>query len=243
MTFGSGPLLDPVPLTLNAGDMASPAVGEDAAHPLLTFGRVDRVLVQVGYRARPDGPAYEHFLLDLPVPEAGSDSDADVLEEPRLLAALEPVLDAGAEARRHYSLHQHRWHTSWGPSPGVLEIGLLVTTGTRTAEVSRASLDGVTRAFRDLLELAGRPEPTPTSRDAALLRARRSAATAYARDPEALSVSREAHHPAENSWTIGLRAAAGDEYDVLVGLVDGYAGSVRVRHDERTEVSDSVGSE
>ena len=233
-------LLDRVRLTLNAGDMASPAVGEGAAHPLLTFGRVDRVLVQVGYRARPDGPAYEHFLLDLPVPEPGSD---DVLDEQRLLAALEPVLDAGAEARRHYSLHQHRWHTSWGPSPGVLEIGLLVTTGTRTATVSQASFEGVTRAFRDLLELVGRPEPTPTSRDAAMLLARRGVATAYGGDPEALSVSREGHHPAENSWAIGLRAAAGDEYDVLVGLVDGYAGSVRVRHDERTEVFDSVGSE
>ncbi len=29
----------------------------------------------------------------------------------------------------------------------------------------------------------------------------------------------------------------------MVGLVDGYAGSVRVRHDVRTEVFDSVGSE
>ena len=243
VTFGRGPLLDQVPPTPNAGDMASPAVGEGAAHPLLTFGRVDRVLVQVGYRERPDGPVHEHFLLDLPVPETGAARDHVAYDEPRLLAALEPVLYAGAEAPRHYSLHQHRWHTSWGPSPGVLEIGLLVTTGTRTTAVSRASLDGVTRAFRDLLEIAGRPEPTTTSRDAALLQARRSAATAYARDPEALSVSREAHHPAENSWTFGLRAAAGDEYDVLVGLVDGYAGSVRVRHDERTEVSDSVGSE
>ena len=36
-------------------------------------------------------------------------------------------------APRHYSVHQHRWHTSWGPSPGALEIGILVTTGPRAA--------------------------------------------------------------------------------------------------------------
>jgi hypothetical protein len=42
---------------------------------------------------------------------------------------------------------------------------------------------------------------------------------------------------------VGLRSTAGDEYDVVVGLVDGYAGSVRVRHEERIEVFDSVGSE
>ena len=243
VTFGHGPLLDQAWRTPNAGDMASPAVGEESPHPLLTLGRVDRVRVQVGYRERPDGPVHEHFLLDLPVPETGTARDHVAFDEPRLLAALEPVLYAGAEAPRHYSLHQHRWHTSWGPSPGVLEVGLLVTTGTRTAAVAEAVHDGVTRAFRDLLESAGRPEPAPTSRDAALVRARRSAATAYARDPDALSVSREAHHPADNSWRVGLRTTDGDEYDVVVGIVDGYAGSVRVRHEERTEVFDSVGSE
>lgn len=222
--------------------MASHAVDEPSWRPLLTLGRLDRVRVQVGYRARPDGPAFQQFLLDLPVPETGTD-DQDAPDETRILAALEPVLYLGDEAPRHYSLHQHRWHTSWGPSPGALEIGLLVTTGTRTAPVAAAAHGGVTRAFRDLLELVGRPEPTPTSRDAAIQRARRSAATAYSLDPDALVLSAEEHHASENSWTVGLRTTAGDEYDVVVGLVDGYPGSVRVRHDERVEVFDSVGTE
>jgi hypothetical protein len=223
--------------------MARDAVDQSASRPLLTLGRVNLVRVQVGYRERPDGPAYQQFLLDVPVPEAGSAGSQDGFDEPRVLAALEPVLYAGADAPRHYSLHTHRWHTSWGPSPGALEIGLLVTTGTRTAAVLESSHEEVTRAFRDVLELAGRPEPAPTSRDTAILRARRSAATAYAVDPEALSLSVEEHHLAENSWTVGLRTTSGDEYDVVVGLVDGYARSVRVRHIERTEVFDSVGSE
>ncbi len=235
--------LDLCPLTFNAKDMASHAADERSSRPLLTLGRVDRVRVQVGYRARPDGPAYLQFMLDLPVPEPDSPRDLDAFAEPRVLAALEPVLYAGADAPRHYSLHQHRWHTSWGLSPGSLEIGLHVTTGTRTTAVSEASHDGVTRAFRDLLEVAGRPEPMPISRDAAILRARRGAAAAYGLDPDALSLGVEEHHPAENSWTVGLRTTAGDEYDVVVGFIDGYAGSVRVRHVDRIEVFDSVGSE
>jgi hypothetical protein len=235
--------LDLLPLTLDAEDMASHAADKRSSRPLLTLGRVDRVRLQVGYRARPDGPAYQQFLLDLPVPEPDSARDQGSFDEPRLLGALEPVLYVGADTPRHYSLHQHRWHTSWGASPGALEIGLLVTTGTRTAAVSAASHEGVTRAFRDLLEMAGRPEPMPTSRDAAILRARRSAATAYALDPDALSLSSEEHHPAANSWAVGLHTTAGDEYDVVVGFVDGYAGSVRVRHEERIEIYDSVGSE
>jgi hypothetical protein len=99
----------------------------------------------------------------------------------------------------------------------------------------------VSRAFRDLMELVGPPEPAPTSREAAILRARRSAATAYALDADALTVSTEMHHPAANSWTVGLRTTTRESYDVVVGLVEGYAGSVRVRHQERIEASDSVG--
>ena len=101
----------------------------------------------------------------------------------------------------------------------------------------------MTHAFRHLMEVVGRPEPTPTSRDAAIRCARGGAATAYAVDPDALSLSAEEHHPAENSWTLSLRTTAGDEYEVVVGFVDGYAGSVRVRHDQRIEVSDSIGPE
>ena len=223
-------------------DMTSHSV--DSPRRLLTLGRVDRVRVQVGFRARPDDRPYQQFLLDLSVPETDSARERDAFDERRALAALEPVLYAGAEAPRHYSLHQHRWHTSWGASPGVLDIGLLVTTGASTAAtISQASHDSVTRAFRDLMEVAGQSQPTPTSRDAAILRARRAAATAYAVDPDALSLSVEEHHPAENSWTVGLRTTAGDEYEVVVGFLDGYAGSVRVRHGQRIEVSDSIGSE
>jgi hypothetical protein len=223
-------------------DMASHPV--DSTQRLLTLGRVDRVRVQVGFRARPDDRPYQQFLLDLSVPESDSTGEHDAFDERRALAALEPVLYAGAEAPRHYSLHQHRWHTSWGASPGALELGLLVTTGPlTTAAISAASHDSVTRAFHDLMEVAGRSPSTPTSRDAAILRARRGAATAYALDPDAMSLSAEEHHPAENSWTVGLRTTAGDQYEVVVGFVDGYAGSVRVRHERRTEVSDSIGSE
>ena len=223
-------------------DMTSHPV--DSPRRLLTLGRVDRVRIQVGFRAGPEDRPHEQFLLDLSVPEADSARENDGLDERQVLAALEPVLYAGAGAPRHYSLHQHRWHTSWGVSTGALDIGLLVTTGTRTtAATSEASHDGVTRAFRDLMEMAGQPQPTPTSRDAAILRARRGAATAYGVDPDVMSLSAEEHHPADNSWTVGLRSTAGDAYEVVIGLVDGYSGSVRVRHDLRVEVSDSIGAE
>jgi hypothetical protein len=223
--------------------MAGDTVGQHGARPLLTLGRVDRVRIQVGYRARPDGPAQQQFLLDLPVPGADNGDRQDPFDESQVLTALEPVLYVGADAPRHYSLHQHRWHTSWGPSPGALDIGLLVTTGSRATALSEAPLVGVLHAFRSLLEAAGRPEPTPTSRDAAILRARQSAATAYALDPVTMSLSAEEHHPAANSWALGLRTTAGDEYDVVVGLVDGFAGSIRIRHVDRIEVFDAVGSE
>lgn len=206
--------------------------------PLLTFGRVGRLRVQVGYRLRPDGSAYQQYLLDLPIHD-----DAAAFEEARVLATLEPVLYAGADAPRHYSLHQHRWHTSWGMSPNELELGLLVTTGTKTSDVSTAADDGVTRAFRDLMELTGLPEPEPLSRDDAVLRARQGAATVFKVDPESLWLGTEQHHPVEGSWTMGLRATDGEQYDVRVGFVDGYAGSARVRHARPIEVSDSVGSE
>ena len=216
----------------------------DPARPLLTLGRVNRVQVQVGFRVSPEDRPYEQFLLDLSVPRSDSAGEKDAFDGRQVLAALEPVLYAGDGAPRHYSLHQHRWHTSWGVSPGALDIGLLVTTGTRTtAAMEQASHDSVTGAFRDLMGVAGRPQPTPTSRDAAIVRARSGAATAYGADPDAMSLSAEEHYPAENSWTVRLRTTAGDVYEVVVGFVDGYAGSVRVRHERRTEVSDSIGSE
>ncbi len=223
--------------------MASDAVDQPARRPLLTLGRVDLLRVQVGYRARPDGPVHQQFLLDLPVPDAERAGPDGVLDESRVLGALEPVLYPGSGAPRHYSLHTHRSHTSWGPGPGALEIGLLVTAGSRKEAVAEVWVDGVTRAFRDLMDAAGRPEPAPTSREAALARARRSVAAAYALDPDGLSPSTEEHHAAENAWSVALRAEAGERYDVVVGLVDGFAGSVRVRHRSGIEVSDSVGAE
>jgi hypothetical protein len=222
--------------------MASESVEEPARRPRLTLGRVDRVQVQVGYRAVPDGPADQHFLLDVTLPDSEAESVPGRVDESRILTTLEPVLYAGSEAPRHYSVHSHRWHTSWGPSPGTLEIGILVTTGPGAAGADRWQ-GGVTTAFRGLLAALGPQPATRTSRDAAVVRARRSAAAAYGVDSDALSLSAEEHHRADNSWTIGLRTAAGHEYDVIVGLVDGYAGSVRVRHSTRSEVSDSVGSE
>ena len=224
--------------------MANNAVDGRSPRALITLGRVDVVKVQVGYRARPDGLTYQHFLLDFPVPEAYSAADEEAaFDERELLAALQPVLYAGAATPRHYSIHQHRWHTSWGASPGALEIGLLVTAGTKAAAVSVAAREGVVAAFRDLLGAADRPALTRTARDAAILRARRCTATAYGLDPAGLSLSAEDHDRAENSWRVSPRSAGGDEYDVVVGFVDGYAGSVWVRHARSTEVFDSIGSE
>jgi hypothetical protein len=40
-----------------------------------------------------------------------------------------------------------------------------------------------------------------------------------------------------------MRTTAGDAYEVVVGVVDGYVGAVRVRHEERIEVADSIGAE
>jgi hypothetical protein len=222
--------------------MASRAV--DSSRPLITLGRVDLLRVQVGYRASPEDLPGLQFLLDLSVPEADSFGDQADFDERLALDALEPALFAGTDAPRHYSLHQHRWHSSWGVSPGALELGLLVTTGTRsTAAVWESLHDSVTRAFRGLIEMVGQPERTTTSRDVALQWARRGAATAYSVDQDALSLTAEEHHPVENSWTLRLRTTPGDVYEVVVGFVDGYAGSVRVWHEHRIEVSDSIGSE
>ena len=85
----------------------------DSSRPLLTFGRVDLVRIQVGYRASPEDQIYQQFLLDLSFPEADKARDQDAFDERLALGALESVLYAGADAPRHYSLHQHRWHTSW----------------------------------------------------------------------------------------------------------------------------------
>lgn len=202
---------------------------------LLTLGRVDRIRLQVGFRGRPTGPAYEQFLLDLAVPET-----AHGIDEARILELLEPVLAAGTDVPRHYSLHQHRWHTSWGASPNSLELGLLVTCGpgARSDGIGPA----VASAFEQLLAATDAGPGGSISRDEALLQARRGAAAAYGLEADTLTVAVEQHHPDANAWTVGLRGRAG-EYDVLVGVVDGYAGALRVRSEPRVEVHDSVGSE
>lgn len=203
-----------------------------------TLGSVRQLRAQVGYRSRPDGAAYQQYLLDLPV-----DENASPLEEAEVLAALAPALYAGADAPRHYSLHQHRSHTTWGLAPSALEIGLLVTTEAANPDLTRATDEAVIHAFRDLMVLIGGQGTDPLSREAALSRARRHAATAFKVDPESLWLSTEEHRPREGSWNIVLRTNHGEQYDVCVGFVDGYVDSARVGHARLIEVSDSLGSE
>jgi hypothetical protein len=64
---------------INSEDMGTHAV--DSSRPLLTFGRVDLVRIQVGYRASPEDRVYQQFLLDLSVPEADEVRDQDAFDE------------------------------------------------------------------------------------------------------------------------------------------------------------------
>jgi hypothetical protein len=208
---------------------------------LLTGRRVDRVRVEVGFRAQPDGEAHEHLLLDLPVPEDGPPPD-----EERYLTLLEPVLDAGGGRTRHHSLHVHRWHTSWGVATGALDLGLTVTTGTGTptgAGAAPTAYDATLDAFRALLELGGPPTSAPIDRATAVASARRSVAAASGLAADELTLFSEEHHTALGTWTVGVRAGHTERFLVDVGVVDGYAGSVRVRHEPAAEVADSLGSE
>lgn len=216
------------------------AAESGASRLRLELGRVTRVQVQVGYRAVPGRPPHEHHLLDLALPES-SDPRKGFDERP-YLDALEPVVFVGADVPRHYSLHLHRWHTSWGVSTATVEIGITVTTGPREPD-AQATYDASVTAFRALIDLAGGSPPQLGSRDEAVVRARRAVAAAYGQDAEALALTSEEHHPDDGAWSIGLRATADDRYAVLVGVVDGCAGSVRVRHEPVREVIDSLGTE
>jgi hypothetical protein len=120
----------------------------------LGFGGVCRLRVQIGYQLKTDGSAYQRCLLDLRV----HDEDEEAFEGARVLATLKPILYAGADAPRPYSLHQHRWHTSWGMSRNEPEIDLLVITGTASSDALMAADDAGTRAFRNLMELTGQPQ-------------------------------------------------------------------------------------
>jgi hypothetical protein len=208
---------------------------QDGSAPLLTRGRVDRVHVQVGYRSRPDGVAETHFLLDVPVADDGVPPDQD-----EMLRLLEPVVHAGADAPRHHSLHVHRWHTSWGAAAGALDIGLTVTVRTPVTAGS-AAYDAVVGAFRDLLHLSD--PPAPLTRSAAVAAARRSVAAAYGRDADDLALSSEQHQVESGTWSLGLRAPDQHRFVVVVGIVDGFAGSVHLRHEAAGEVHDSLGTE
>lgn len=218
--------------------MSTPSA-DRSAPPLLRLGRVDQVRVQVGYRAHPEGPAYQQFLLDLPVPEADGGVPFD--ERP-WLAALEPVLYAGADTPRHYSLHEHRWHTSWGGACGTLDLGLLVTMGDRPATLSSGVADAVAAAFRSLLELAEHPHPPRLTRAVAVTRARRAVADAYDVDGDRLGLTAEQYDADEAAWDLSLRSGE-DRYEVTVGFLGRYPGAVRVEHRPGTEVSDSIGIE
>lgn len=200
-------------------------------------GRVDRVHVQIGYRTRPDGPASEQFLLDLPVAEDGARPAEDIV-----LAALDPAVFAGGAIRRHHSLHVHRWHDSWGVATGALEVGLTVTTGRSSRGDTVARSEVVAQVFGELLRLAGSAPATPVSRDAALVRARRSVVAAYGEDVDGLAVRVEQHLADQDAWRFSLRSPTA-EYAVQVGLVDGYSASVSVRRSAPSEVHNSIGGE
>jgi len=220
--------------------MASAEVRPSPPDPLLRLGPVRRLRVQVGYRVHPDEAAEDQFLLDLPLPEVDG-RVADAFDEQRIFAALDPVVRVGGEASRHYSLHVHRWHTTWGPTAGAFEIGVTVTTGPRTA--AGASYDAVVEAFGTLMAMTDPLPDEALSRDAAATRAPGSVAAAYGVDAETLVLTSEEHHRDRGAWGFGLRTPTLDRYAVLVGLIDGYAGSVRVQHAPAAEARDSVGTD
>ena len=220
--------------------MASAAADEPrASGHELQLGRVDQVRVRVGYGRTPDGPAYEVFLLDLP--EAGTGGTFD---EMPYLEALEPILYALADAPLDYSVHVDRSRTSWSSAAGDVEIRVSLTTGSTSTTLGATALDAVTNAFRTVLDLAGPSEPLLLGHDEAIARARARVEEAFPEvHSDVLSVSEEEHRAAQGSWSVGLRTRDLDRYLVVVGFLDGYAGSAHVRHEPRSEVLDAVGSE
>jgi len=220
--------------------MASAAAGEPrpSGHEL-QLGRIDQVRVRVGYGRTPDGPAYEVFLLDLP--EAGTGGTFD---EMPYLEALEPILYALADRPLDYSVHVDRSRTSRGSAAGDVEIRVSLTTGSTSIALGATALDAVANAFRTVLKLAGPPKPLVLGRDEAIARAMARVEEAFPEvHSDVLSVSDEEHRAAQGSWSVGVRTRDLDRYLVVVGFLDGYAGSAHVRHEPRSEVLDAIGSE
>jgi hypothetical protein len=203
----------------------------------LNLGTIDQLRVRVGFGRMLDGPAHDVFLLDVPV------AAGEAFDETPYLEALEPILYAESETPLVYSVNLNRHHMSWGPSAGEAEIRLHVTTGSVSARLTSTALDAVTVAFRKVFEHSGRPARELRHDDAIAL-ARVRVEEAYPEvHSDVLSVSDEEHRASHGSWSIGLRTRDLDRYVVVIGFVDGYADSAHIRHQPRSEVLDSVGSE
>jgi hypothetical protein len=232
--------LDPGTVANEAGRMAKAAADHsDASGHVLSLGKVDRIRIRVAYGRDLDGPSHDVFLLDVPLAAA-----EEAFDEMPYLEALEPILYAGAEIPADYSVHLTRHHTSFGTTAGQAEIRMNLTTRSGSATLRATALEAVTLAFRRVLDHTGRPERPELRHDDAIARARFQAQEAY---PEmssgGLSVSDEEHRATHGSWSVGLRTGDLDRYVVVVGFLDGYTGSAHVRHQPRSEVLDSVGSE
>jgi hypothetical protein len=210
----------------------------DSSEHELNLGSVDQMRVRVDYGRMLDGPSHDVFLLDMQV------AATEAFDEMPYLEALEPILYAGAETPLVYSVNVNRHHTSWGSALGEAEIRLNLTTGRMSAMLAPTALDAVTLAFRRVREHAGGPVRPKLRHDDAIALARVRVEEAYPEvHSDALSVSDEEHRAAHDSWSIGLRTKDLDRYVVVIGFLDGYAGSAHVRHQPRSEVLDSVGSE
>jgi hypothetical protein len=205
----------------------------------LHLGKVDQVRVRVAYSRMLDGPAYDVFLLD--IPGVGAEGAFD---EMPYLETLEPILYADERAPRDYSVHVNRNHTSWGAAAGDVEIRVNLMGGRMSTTLTAAALDAVTDAFRTVLGRGSAPESVELLEDEAVASACARVEEAYPEvHSDVLSVSEVEHRAAERAWSVGLRTHDLDRYLVLLGFLDGYAGSAHIRHEPRSEVLDSVGWE
>ena len=219
-------------------DIGPKGAGSDASGHVLNLGRVDLVRVRVSYGRMLEGPEHDVFLLDLP----GGGEEEEPFDEMPYLEALEPILYSDTETPSVYSVHVNRSHTSWGSGAGDVEIRMSLTTGLRAT--TKPAFQAVTDAFRRVLEHAGRLEPAAFGHDEAIASARTRVEEAYpAVHSDALRISSEEHRAAQGSWSVGLTTRDLDRYVVVVGFLDGYPGSAHVRHEPRSEVLDSLGSE